>query len=99
MQKKHLPRSQKRVYSDNKLTVYTKTAEYRACMCPRFPINLAGKETQHFQFHVGSSLTLNMPEDLNLYGLYVYYLVQICDFGTLRVNDINVQTVLQGSLF
>ena len=27
-----------------------------------------------------------MPEESNLYGLYVYYVVQICDFGMLRVN-------------
>ena len=31
-------------------------------------------------------LPLKMPEELNLYGLYVYYVVQICDFGTLRVK-------------
>ena len=27
-----------------------------------------------------------MPGELNLYGLYVYYVVHICDFGMLRVN-------------
>ena len=26
-------------------------------------------------------LTLNLTEDLNLYGIYVYGLVQICNFG------------------
>ena len=31
-------------------------------------------------------LTLNVPEKLQLYGLYVYYVVHICDFGMLRVN-------------
>ena len=32
-------------------------------------------------------LTLNMPGELNLYGLYVYCVVHICDFGMLRVNS------------
>ena len=31
-------------------------------------------------------LTLNVPEKLQLYGLHVYYVVHICDFGMLRVN-------------
>ena len=31
-------------------------------------------------------LTLKVPEELQLYGLYVYYVVHICDFGKLRVN-------------
>ena len=31
-------------------------------------------------------LTLKVPENLQLYGLYVYYLVHICDFGMLRVK-------------
>ena len=31
-------------------------------------------------------LTLNVPEELHLYGLCVYYVVHICDFGMLRVN-------------
>ena len=29
-----------------------------------------------------------MPDKLQLYGLYVYYVVHICDFGMLRVNSI-----------
>ena len=28
-----------------------------------------------------------MPEKLQLYGLYVYYVVQICDFGMLSVKN------------
>ena len=32
------------------------------------------------------SLTLKVPEKLQLYGLYVYYVVHICDCGMLRVN-------------
>ena len=32
------------------------------------------------------SLTLKVPEKLQLYGLYVYYVVHICDFGMLRVK-------------
>ena len=32
-------------------------------------------------------LTLKVPEKLQLYGLYVYYVVHICDFGMLRVNE------------
>ena len=31
-------------------------------------------------------LTLKVPEKLQLYGLYVYYVVHICDFGILRVK-------------
>ena len=31
-------------------------------------------------------LTLKVPEKLQLYGLYVYCLVHICDFGMLRVK-------------
>ena len=33
-------------------------------------------------------LTLKVPEELQLYGLYVYYVVHICDFGMLRVNEL-----------
>ena len=33
------------------------------------------------------SLTLKVPEKLQLYGLYVYYVVHICDFGMLRVKS------------
>ena len=35
-----------------------------------------------------SLLTLKVPENLQIYGLYVYYVVHICDFGMLRVKDI-----------
>ena len=31
-------------------------------------------------------LTLKAPEKSQLYGLYVYYVVHICDFGMLRVK-------------
>ena len=31
-------------------------------------------------------LTLKVPEKLLLYGLYVHYVVHICDFGMLRVK-------------
>ena len=31
-------------------------------------------------------LTLKVPDKLQLYGLYVYYVVHICDFGMLRVK-------------
>ena len=31
-------------------------------------------------------LTLKMPDKLQPYGLYVYYVVHICDFGMLRVK-------------
>ena len=33
------------------------------------------------------SLTLKVPEKFQLYGLYVYYVVHICDFGMLRVKN------------
>ena len=29
--------------------------------------------------------SLKVPEKLQLYGLYVHYVVHICDFGMLRV--------------
>ena len=32
-------------------------------------------------------LTLKVPEKLQLYGHYVYYVVHICDFGMLRVKE------------
>ena len=35
---------------------------------------------------VAFSLILNVPEKLQLYGLHVYYVVHICDFGMLRIN-------------
>ena len=36
-----------------------------------------------------SLLTLKVPEKLQLYGLYVYCVVHICDFGMLRVNELS----------
>ena len=33
------------------------------------------------------SVTLEVPEKLQVYGLYVYYVVHICNFGMLRVNQ------------
>ena len=33
-------------------------------------------------------LTLKAPKKSQLYGLYVYYVVHICDFGMLRVNSL-----------
>ena len=33
------------------------------------------------------NLTRKVPEKLQLYGLYVYYVVHICDFGMLKVNQ------------
>ena len=41
--------------------------------------------TQNANFAI---LTLKVPEKLQLYGLYVYYVVHICDFGMLRVKKI-----------
>ena len=38
---------------------------------------------------IGVLLTLKVPEKLQLYGLYVYYVVHICDFGMLRVADVH----------
>ena len=35
---------------------------------------------------INTVLTLKVPEKLQLYGLYVYYVVHICDFGMLRVK-------------
>ena len=32
-------------------------------------------------------LTLKAQEKLQLYRLYVYYVVHICDFGMLRVKN------------
>ena len=35
------------------------------------------------------SLTLKLPDKLQPYGLYVYYVVHICDVGMLRVKDVS----------
>ena len=35
-------------------------------------------------------LTLKVPEKLQLYGLYVYYVVHICNFGMLRVKIMDI---------
>ena len=42
---------------------------------------------------VGVCLTLKMPEKLQLYGFYVYYVVHICDFGMLRVKVFQLKTI------
>ena len=34
-----------------------------------------------------------MPGKLRLYGLYVYYVVHICDFGMLRVNIVEARLI------
>ena len=36
--------------------------------------------------YISFKLTLKVPEKLQLYGLYVYYVMHICDFGMLRVK-------------
>ena len=42
-------------------------------------------------------LTLKVPEKLQLYGLYVYYVVHTCDVGMLRVNQlVDFQTCSHG---
>ena len=35
-----------------------------------------------------------MPKEWQLYGLYVYYVVHICDFGMLRVNNALFYTII-----
>ena len=40
-----------------------------------------------YQYSNYAPLTLKAPEKLQLYGLYVYYVVHICDFGMLRVKN------------
>ena len=40
-------------------------------------------------------LTLKLPEKLQLYGLYVYYVVHICDIGMLTVKDLKLRQQLQ----
>ena len=45
--------------------------------------------------YVSLLLTLKVPEKLQLYGLCVYYVVHICDFGMLRVKYKKVK-VYQG---
>ena len=56
------------------------------------PLKLCGKEghpqrpdMQHG--HGNPALTLKVPAKLPLYGLYVYYVVHICDFGMLIVKQ------------
>ena len=43
-------------------------------------------------------LTLNVPEKLQLYGLHVYYVVHICDFGMLRVKKKKLLTTDHSSI-
>ena len=38
-------------------------------------------------------LTLKVPEKLQLYGLYVCYVVHICDFGMLRVKQFYIMYI------
>ena len=45
-----------------------------------------------FSFLGGLALTLTVPEKLQVYGLYVYYVVYFCNFGMLRVNNAKVIT-------
>ena len=42
-----------------------------------------------------ASLTLKLPAKLQPYGLYVYYVVHICDFGMLRVKFLKQLISLQ----
>ena len=42
---------------------------------------------------LNEDLTFNVPEKLQLYGLHVYYVVHMCDFGMLRVNGIPKDTL------
>ena len=53
--------------------------------CP-FLMHLARQKVQMTFFSSKTTLTLNVPEKLQLYGLHVYYVVHICDFGMLRVK-------------
>ena len=50
------------------------------CVCER------AKRASLENFGIFTFLTLKVPEKLLLYGLYVYYVVHICDFGMLRVK-------------
>ena len=52
-------------------------------------------QDQNFSLH-DDVLTLKMPEKLQLYGLYVYYVVHICDFGMLRVKTPNKGNMSSG---
>ena len=49
------------------------------------PPSPSNSSSNFYQFiFVVENLTLKVPEKLQLYGLYVYYVVHICDFGMLR---------------
>ena len=59
-------------------------------------LKLNGSETSKFrtmsQGHTASKgvlevLTLKLPDKLQPYGLYTYYVVHICDFGIFRVKQ------------
>ena len=51
------------------------------------PSNLEILEMSVRDANLSHSLTLKLPDKLQPYGLYVYYVVHICDFGMLRVNN------------
>ena len=44
-------------------------------------------------------LTLKVSEELQLYGLYVYYVVHICDFGMLRGRQRQLETWVHFLMF
>ena len=53
----------------------------------------------HDSLDTDPCITLKVPEKLQLYGLYVYYVVHICDFGMLRVNTTITYTAIYFSSF
>ena len=51
-------------------------------------MKLYNKKSLHVFICKEGILTLKVPEKLQLYGFYVYYMVHICEFGMLRVKGI-----------
>ena len=71
-------------------TPFQKTVFINDALCPYTKnslINLIFIKQNMLSIQKQIELTLNMPENLQLYGLYVYYVVHICDFGMLRVKQ------------
>ena len=54
-------------------------------------VQLGSQTFSYISEMFNSTLTLRVPENLQLYGLYVHYVVHVCDFGLLRVEQWVIQ--------
>ena len=67
-----------------------------------FPANIpfwTDKGTLNATIEMTFCINSKLPDKLQPYGLYVYYVVHICDFGMLRVNSNPVELIHSAFLF